>query len=60
MRNSMVTHLVFVVGLFKGAGASRLVDDIGDRFPDNEHFFGLVNVSSLCCGEKKNFAYCIP
>jgi len=31
-----------------GAGASRLVDDIGDRFPDNEHFFGLVNFGNTC------------
>ncbi|XP_067947998.1 ubiquitin carboxyl-terminal hydrolase 46-like [Watersipora subatra] len=31
-----------------GAGASRLVDDIGDRFPDNEHFFGLINFGNTC------------
>ena len=33
--------------VLKGANASQLEKDIGsDLFPANEHFFGLVNVST--------------
>lgn len=32
-----------------GGGTSRLADDIGDgKFPDNEHYFGLVNFGNTC------------
>ena len=34
--------------VLKGANASQLEKDIGsDMFPANEHYFGLVNVSSF-------------
>ena len=34
--------------IFQGANISQLERDIGaDQFPPNEHYFGLVNVSSL-------------
>lgn len=31
----------------QGATASQLEKDIGHEFPQNEHYFGLVNVSML-------------
>lgn len=33
----------------KGTNASALEKDIGpEQFPINEHYFGLVNVSTIC------------
>ena len=47
-----ITRLITMTKMFdfvlKGANASQLEKDIGsDMFPANEHYFGLVNVSSF-------------
>lgn len=47
----MVVNLIILI---QGASASQLEKDIGQEFPPNEHFFGLVNVRiNLPC----NFIY---